>query len=223
MQTHQQHFDKSCQLRDQYWKSVGAVEPDVIAHMINPAFMGGPLWPSVRQAFLTIHRPERTILASDGLSDPYNDMETNEANAPYNGFGMELYVSTEKLTVPVQTTWQFQLVWQAAQLIADKASVINMLNDLTYLTTEFFNVDVPAEWRNDEDRVGAIFGLPDPVMPGEVQLSIELVKIVNVKLLTLRELEYVIKNGQAGRTKLAELFAAQGNATMSTLDRKSVV
>src|SRR5689334_1111843 len=223
MQTYQQHFDTSCQLRDEYWKSIGEVEPDVIAHIIDPAFMGGPLWPSVRQAFLTIHRPERTILASDGLSDPYNDMETNEANAPYNGFGLEVYVSTEKLTVPVQTTWQFQLVWQAAQVIADKGSVINLLNDLTYITTEFYNVDVPAEWQNSENRVGAIIGLPDPVMPGEVSLSIEPVKIVNVKLLTLSELDYVIKNGQEGRMKLVELFNAQGNATMSTLERKSVV
>lgn len=223
MQTYQEHFDKSCELRDKYWKSIGAVEPDVIAHMINPAFMGGPMWPSVRQAFLTIQRPERTILASDGLSDPYDDMETNDANAPYNGFGLEVYVSTEKLTVPVQTTWQFQLLWQAAQVIADKGSVINMLNDLTYITTEFYNVDVPAEWQNAENRVGALIGLPDPVMPGEVALSIEPVKIVNVKLLTLPELEYVLKNGQEGRTKLVELFLAEGNATQSTLDRKSVV
>jgi hypothetical protein len=223
MQSYQEHFDKSCELRDKYWKSIGAVEPDVIAHMINPAFMGGPMWPSVRQAFLTIHRPDSTILASDGLSDPYSDMETNEANAPYNGFGLEVYVSTEKLTVPVQNTWQFQLVWQAAQVVADKGTVINLLNDLTYITTEFYNVDVPAEWRNDEDRVGALIGLPNPVMPGEVALSIEPVKIVNIKLLTLPELEYVLENGQEGRTKLVELFLAEGNATLSTIARKSVI
>jgi hypothetical protein len=99
MQTYQKHFDRSCELRDQYWKSIGEVDPDVMTHVINPAFMGGPMWPSVRQAFLTINSPERIILASDGLSDPYDDMETNEANAAYNGFGLEVYVSTEKLTV----------------------------------------------------------------------------------------------------------------------------
>jgi hypothetical protein len=60
-------------------------------------------------------------------------------------------------------------------------------------------------------------------MPGDVKLSIEPVKIVNVKLLTLPELKYVIKNGQEGRNKLAEMFLAEGNATQSTLDRKSVV
>jgi hypothetical protein len=223
MQTYQEHFDKSCQLRDSYWKSIGEVDPYVMTHIINPAFMGGPTWPSLRQAFLTIHAPERTILASDGLSDPYDDMETNTGNAPYNGFGLEVYVATEKLTVPVNTTWQFQLVYQAAQVIADQGSVINLLNDLTYITTEFYNVDVPAEFRNADSRVGAFIGLPDPIMPGELQLSLEPVKMVNVKLLTLPELDYVINHGAEGRAKLAELFMAQGNPTWSTLERASVV
>jgi hypothetical protein len=44
-----------------------------------------------------------------------------------------------------------------------------------------------------------------------------------VKLLTLPEPEYVIKNGQGGRTELVELFLAGGNATQSSLERKSVI
>lgn len=223
MQSYQEHFDKSCQLRDSYWKSIGEVDPYVMTHAINPAFMGGPVWPSLRQAFLTINTPERTILASDGLSDPYDDMETNEANAPYNGFGLEAYVATEKLTVPVNTTWQFQLVYQAAQVFANQGNVISLINDLTYVTTEFYDVDVPAEFKNAEGRVGVFIGLPDPIIPGEVQLSLETVKMVNIKLLTLPELDYVLNNGEEGRAKLAELFIAQGNATWSTLERASVV
>ncbi|SEP48679.1 hypothetical protein [Niastella yeongjuensis] len=223
MQTHQEHFDKSCELRDSHWKSIGEVDPYVVSHIINPALMGGPMWPAMRQAFMTIHAPERTILASDGLSDPYDDLETNTANAAYNGFGLEVYVATEKLTVPVNTTWQFQLVYQAAQVMADQGNVISLLNDLTYITTEFYDVDVPAEFKNAEGRVGAFIGLPDPIIPGEVQLSLEPVKMVNIKLLTLPELEYVINNGEEGRAKLAGLFIAQGNTTWSTLQRSSVV
>ncbi|MBO9202441.1 MULTISPECIES: hypothetical protein [Niastella] len=220
--TYQEHFDKSCELRDSHWKAIGEVDPYVISHIINPAFMGGPAWPSLRQAFVTINTPERTILASDGLSDPYDDMETNTANAPYNGFGLEVYIATEKLTVPVNTTWQFQLVYQAAQVLADQGNAINLINDLKYITTEFYDVDVP-EFRNADGRVGAFIGLPDPAIPGDVQLSLEPVKMVNVKLLTLPELEYVINNGAEGRAKLAELFIAQGNATWSTLQRASVI
>jgi hypothetical protein len=223
MQSYQEHFDKSCELRDSLWKSIGEVDPDVMTHIINPAFMGGPAWPSLRQAFMTINPPDRTILASDGLSDPYDDMDTNAGNAPYNGFGMEVYVSSEKLNVPVNTTWQFQLLYQAAQLVADQGNMVNLINDLTYITTEFYNVDVPAEFRNADNRVGAIIGLPDPVIPGEVVLSLEPVKLINIKLLTLAELEYVISNGAEGRSRLAGLFIAKGNATSSSLERASVV
>lgn len=223
MQTYQEHFDKSCQLRDDHWKTIGEVDPYVMTHLINPAFTGGPAWPSLRQAYLTIQSPERTVLATDGLSDPYNDMETNPGNAPFNGFGLEIYVSAEKINVPVNTTWQFQLLYQAAHLIADQGSVINLINDLTYISTEFYNVDVPAEFRNADDRVGAFIGLPDPAIAGELQLSLEPVKFVNIKLLTIPELEYVINNGAEGRARLAELFIAQGNPTLSSLTRASVV
>jgi hypothetical protein len=223
MKTHEEHFAKSCELRNNHWKSIGEVDPYVMAHIINPAFMGGPAWPAMRQAFMTIHAPERTILASDGLSDPYGDMETNTANAPYNGFGLEVYVATEKLTVPVDTTWQFQLLYQAALLMADQGNMISVINDLTYMTTEFYEVDVPDAFKNAEGRVGAFIGLPDTIIPGEVQLSLEPVKMVNIKLLTIPELEYVINNGEEGRAKLAELLIAQGNPTWSTLERASVV
>lgn len=84
-------------------------------------------------------------------------------------------------------------------------------------------MDVPAEFKNAEGRVGAFIGLPDSLIPGEVQLSLEPVKMVNIKLLTIPELEYVINNGGEGRAKLAGLFLAQGSPTWSTLTRASVV
>lgn len=223
METYQQHFDLSCELRNKFWQAAGEVDSDVIAHVINPAFMGGPMWPSVRQAFITVRTPERTILASDGLSDPYDNMESVGANAAYNGFGLEVYTVAEVLAVPVQQTWQFQLVYQAAQLMADAGNVVTLLNDMTWITTEFYDVDVPAEFKNAEGRVGAILGLTDDMVPASVKLTLEDVKMVNVKLLTLAELNYVTLNGAEGRNKLAELLMKQENATLSSLSRTSVV
>lgn len=185
--------------------------------------MGGPAWPSLRQAFVTVRLPEHTIIASDGLSDPYDDMESNTTNAAYNGFGMEVYVVAEEITGRVNTTWEFQLAYQAAQLVANHGSVVSLLDEMTYITTEFYNVDVPKEFVNAEGRVGAILGLPDKKLPATVQLTLEPVKMVNVKLLTLAELDYVIAHGEEGRTKLAEMLIQQGNATLSSLKRPSVV
>lgn len=221
--TYQEHFEQSCELRDNFWKSTGELDPDVIAHMINPSFMGGPTWPSLRQAFITVRRPDVTILASDGLSDPYDDMDTNDANAEYNGFGLEVYVESAPIDGPVQHTWQFNLVWQAAQLMAQQGSIISLLEEMTYITTEFYDVAVPEEFRTENGTVGAILGLPNTKFDDKVQLSLENVKMVNVKLLTLAELNYVIANGAAGRMELAEKLIAQGNATLSAIERPSVV
>ena len=87
-------FDTTCNARDKLYSSIGEVEPDVMAHIINPAFMGGPTWPALRQAFSTIHRGENTIVISNGLADPFDDVE--EKNS---GFGIEIYAETKE---PIQ-------------------------------------------------------------------------------------------------------------------------
>lgn len=223
MHTYEEHFENSCKLRNEFWESIGQLDPDVIAHLINPSFMGGPTWPSLRQAFATIRMPEHTIIASDGLSDPYDDMESNTSNAEYNGFGLEVYVLADKIEGLVNTTWEFQLIYQAAQLIANHGSIVSLLEEMTYLTTEFYDVDVPQEFKNAEGRVGAILGLPDSRIPETVELTLEDVRMVNVKLLLPSELEYVVKHGEEGRAQLAELLIKQGNAALSTLNRAPVI
>jgi hypothetical protein len=216
MKTYQEHFDESCELRNEFWQSVGEQDADVIAPIINPAFTGGPSWPSFRQAFTTIRTPDRTIIASDGLSDPYEEGDTD-----YNGLGMEVYVEAEHIEGSVQHTWQFQLAYQAAQLIAEQGNLVNLLEEMTYISTEFYNVDVP--YRTERNTVGAILGLEHATIPDEVTLSLEDVRIVNVKLLTLAELDYIIKNGAEGREQLVKLLKEQGNPTLSSLDRPSVI
>jgi hypothetical protein len=224
--TYQEHFDKSCALRDQFWNAIGTVDADVLAPLISPSLMGGPSWPSLRQAYKTIRRPDVTIIASDGLSDPYDNLDENQATAVYNslnGLGLEVYVETTPITGSVQGTWQFDLAYQAAQLMAGQGNVISLLEEMTWITSEFFNVSVPPEFLTANNTVGIILGLPNAKFNDTVQLSAEPVKMVNVKLLTLAELNYVIENGEEGRNKLAELLIAQGNATLSTLERSSVI
>src|ERR1700754_2169102 len=71
--------------RKAMWSAVGEVDDYVVSHAINPAFMGGPRWPALRQAFLKVTLPNGLVLmASDGLSDPYDDEES-----PNTGLGVE--------------------------------------------------------------------------------------------------------------------------------------
>lgn len=72
---YEEHFDQSVELKNAFWNKIGTIESDVLTHIINPAFMGGPAWPSLRQAFMKIDTSEGTIIASDGLSDPYSDYD----------------------------------------------------------------------------------------------------------------------------------------------------
>ena len=218
----EKHFQQSCELRDAYWMKLGTPDSDVLSHLINPAFMGGPRWPSMRQAFKTVRRDTSTIIASDGLSDPFDEPGTEE-EASYNGFGLEMYIETPENIESVKDSWQFDLVYQISQFAAQNGNLQPMLRQMKVLTSELYDVRVPAEWKNEEERVGIIIGLTSKTNPTTAQLSLEEIDIVNVKLLTLKELEFVLENGAEGRNKLAELLMNEENPTYSSLDRISVI
>lgn len=77
-------LDKSCKTRQQCWESLGSLEPLVLSHLINPALSGSPKWPALRQAFRVIKRPNgNTMLVSDGLSDPFDDVTLGELFLAY--------------------------------------------------------------------------------------------------------------------------------------------
>ena len=61
----------ACAARDACYASLGAMDADVLAPLLNPAFMGGPRWPSLRQGWRVIRRADTIIIASNGLSDPF--------------------------------------------------------------------------------------------------------------------------------------------------------
>ncbi|MDJ1471828.1 suppressor of fused domain protein [Cytophagaceae bacterium DM2B3-1] len=214
------------ELRNAYWQQIGELAPDVISHLINPAFMGGPAWPALRQAFAKITTPTTMILASDGLSDPYSDVDTNPENAGYNGLGLEMYVETPEILPTydlIMESWQFDVLYQVSQLAAQNGNLLGLLNKYQFLTTEIYANKVPDAFRNSAGRVGVILGLPSDSRSNTMQGNLEEIRLVNTKLLTLDELEFVLEKKEKGRMELAELLIQQGNATLSDLTRKSVV
>lgn len=140
-----QHFEKSAELRAGYWNSIGALNDDVISHLINPSFLGGPTWPSMRQAFITIDTSAGTILASDGLSDPYSDFDTNEANQAYNGIGCEFYIESAGNLGSfdeVRDSWEFSVLYQVAQLAAGNPNIASIIDEYKYVSTELYDCSV---------------------------------------------------------------------------------
>ncbi|MEM9723633.1 MAG: hypothetical protein AAGA10_30505 [Bacteroidota bacterium] len=220
------HFEESIKRRDAFWEGIGAVHPDVLSHAVNPAFMGGPKWPSLRQAFKKIDTNEITIIASDGLSDPYSTFDSNPEVKGFNGLGCEFYLECdEKLTDigALSPTWQFNVLYQAAQFAAGNPNVLGMIQQHTWVSLELYDCKVPPEFVSPEERSGILIGLESAIVPKEVELSLEKIRLVNVKLLTLSELSYLQQNGNKGRQEVAQKILAQAKASRSFLSREPVV
>ena len=151
-------------------------------------------------------------------------METNQENAKYNGFGLEVYIETNEEILPTNAKekWQFHMIFQMAMQVAHFGNIINQIQKHKYMTTELYDVPLSDEWRNQEERVGIIMGLESKLVPPTCELSLEPVAMVNLKLLTLNELNFVIEKGGEGRLELAETFSNSENGSLSSLDRTSL-
>ena len=113
---------------------------------------------------------------------------------------------------------------QMAMNIAHAGDYINGMRKYSHMTTELYDVPLPDKtWITDMSRVGVILGTPSENIPAELQLSLEPVLMVNVKLMTLKELALAIEEGGAGRAKIIDHYSAVGKATVSDLNRHSVI
>jgi len=87
-------LEKSSRAREAVWQQLGSLEPLVLSHLVSPTLSGGPKWPALRQAFRLVRRPNgNVILASDGLSDPFDDITLGT-------YRSRLQQSSHKATLP---------------------------------------------------------------------------------------------------------------------------
>lgn len=213
-------LDRTYKGRDSFWSSWGDVDPDVLAPAINPAFRGLPAWPNLRQAYQTVRRGSLTLVATDGLSDPFDD----PGRSRDQGFGLEFFALT-KDAVP-QKSWLLALVTQAAMNAADHGGFRQIIDKNGLVSMQLYDVPVPDEWGNQDGSVGVLLNQQDPAtagVPRSMKLPLGEVLAVNVKLLRPAELALATQKGAAGRLELSRLFQASGEAQRSGLTRRSVV
>lgn len=205
--------------RDRFVGSLGTVHPDVLAPLMNPAFMGGPMWPDLRQAWRVIHRGNNTVIMSDGLSDPFSDEP-----APNVGFGLEVLAETsDPVAEPVPASWLFDLVYQVSQQCAAHGGVRDLIDELGLLSLELPSSDPLRELETVNGTVGVLLGVELPEISMMFALPAGSVRLVSAKLLWPSELEYARSQGDAGRRELADRFAADGTYHRSSLFRTPVV
>ena len=61
--TRENASEATFELLTKTWGRWGAVDSDVLTHLVNPAFMGGPKWPALRQAYRVVRRPDAILVA----------------------------------------------------------------------------------------------------------------------------------------------------------------
>lgn len=207
------------QAREAYLRQMGAVDELLLAPLMNPAFMGGPVWPSLRQSWRTVRNGRRTIIVSDGLSDPF-DSETE----PSVGFGIEVLGETaDPLPDQLQGSWLFAVVYAVSQQSAAHGGFRGLIDELGVLSME---IRAPAELQplaNSDGNLGLFLGLRSPKLPLEWELPAGLVKVVTVKVLQPTELAYAVDQDSEGRVRLREMFSADGTYHLSSLSRPPVV
>ncbi|WP_426201449.1 suppressor of fused domain protein [Pseudomonas sp. TWP3-1] len=222
---------------DRHWRSVGAVEQDVLSYMISPSFSGGPDWPSTRQAYRVVRRGDSIILATEGLSDPFDGTDDMS-----NGFEMELFIETADIPEhakgavgdvdPFKRSWAFELLETLAKTVANAGGITHSLDQHGVLSVDVpgfsqsHHIDgqVPALFVTDDDCVGVLLGGPQPDFPTRLDdMPLSPVRLVPVVLITAAELAYVRSGGRAAREDLVSRLNAAGIGYVSSLQRASVV
>jgi hypothetical protein len=205
--------------RDKFVSGLGVVDPDVLAPLINPTFMGGPTWPDLRQAWRVVRRGANTIVISDGLSDPFSDEPE-----PNTGFGLEVLAeTTDPMPERLQASWLFDLAYQVSQQCAGHGGVRELIDKLGLLSLELPMSEVLQLVATSNNRAGVLLGLAPPGTDTEFDLPGGSVRVVTAKLLWPSELDYAASEGKAGREDLAKRFAADGTHHRSSMSRKAVV
>ncbi|MCD9031289.1 hypothetical protein LDO32_06050 [Luteimonas sp. Y-2-2-4F] len=226
-------FEASAARRDACWAAVGSVAPDVLSHLISPSLMGGPAWPTTRQAYRVVRRSGRILIATDGLSDPFDGVE-----GMGNGFETELFIETADLAdaedggiAALAHTWAFEILKTVAATVAEAGGISGQLEDYGVLSMELPGVSggtaamqaLPPAFVSDDDCVGLLIGLPADGIPSVIaDMPLSPVRVAAVTLLRADELAAIRDGGAAERRRVADRLASMPGGHLSAFDRASV-
>ncbi len=222
--------------RDAFWATIGTVETDMLGHLISPSLLGGPVWPTMRQAYRVIRRDGTTLIATDGMSDPFDD------GGDVNGFECELFIETADLSPevagsvgvidPVRNSWAFELLSHVAGMIAEAGGARAQFDRYGALSMEVPGVSqsgaikaaLPDRFVTADDALGLLIGGPAPDFPDRIgDMPLSPVRLLPLVILTAAELGEVRAGDSSTRDALVNRLAATPTAHRSSLTRASVV
>ena len=215
----------ACAARDAVYASLGAIDGDVLAPLLNPAFAGGPRWPSLRQAWRVIRRADTVIIASDGLSDPFED--DDDVFVP-RGHLLEVCIEAPLTAFdgdPVQASWLFDVIEQVSQNVAGHGSIDLLLQRHGSVSMVLDVQDAPAGLEDDKEQVGVLLHQGAGSIPASFDTPYGEVLLLTITVLQPAELAHISEaedKAQSRRVLLAAL-AASPTAHLSVARRPAVI
>jgi hypothetical protein len=203
-------------MRDNYWSTIGKLDDDVIAPIINPGLVGLPMWPNLRQSIRLIHLSDgKSLLTTDGLSDPFN--EQHHYRSGKQGFELEFYIITDEKLTPetASRSWQMSILYQLGLQCAHAGNFREIIDKHKYVSIELFDTHVPDKYKTDE-KAGIILGLESKIVKHSIDLPKGNVRLISAVLLTHEETLDCAK-GEEYRTKVASRILSDRKEAISLL------
>lgn len=215
----------ACAARDAFYATLGTVDADVLAPLVNPAFMGGPRWPSLRQAWRVIRRAESILIASDGLSDPFED--DDDVFVP-RGHLLEVCIEAPLAAFdgnPVQQSWLFDAIYQVSQNVADHGSIDLLVQRHGSVSMVLDVRDAPAGLEDGDEQVGVLLSQGTATIPPSFATPYGEVMLLTVTVLQPAELAHIgaADDKAQSRRDLAAALAASPTGHWSVAQRPAVI
>lgn len=197
-------YQKTYDALQAYWEKVGTVDPGAITYIVNPMFLGSAPWPGGRQAFKIIRTTESLIIASDGLSDPFEE----DKNEHRNGFEMEVFIEVNRqqdMTFDdIKSSAAFALIEKTARQVAEWGGIANLLDQINVASAEITvsSETIPAKFFTPDGGVGVLFGLAARDRPKIIaDTPLSPVRMVPVTVLLPSEVQEVAQS-EAARDRI---------------------
>ncbi|PIF08050.1 hypothetical protein [Janthinobacterium sp. 13] len=215
----------ACAGRDAFYATLGTVDADVLAPLVNPAFMGGPRWPSLRQAWRVIRRAESIILASDGLSDPFED--DDDVFVP-RGHLLEVCIEAPLSAFDgqeVAQSWLFDVIYQVSQNVADHGSIDLLVQRHGSVSMVLDVQDAPEGLEDENEQVGVLLAQGVATIPPSFDTPYGEVMLLTATVLQPAELAHIgnAADKAQSRRDLAAALAASPTGHASVAGRPAVI
>ena len=211
--------DATLLARDVYWAQYGASDEAFLTYDDQPQANGAPAWPTSNHKFRIVRTESSLIVASEGLSDPFDCFQ---GPADQNGYGQEVFIEVPGLQAAmpelIRNSWVFRAVEYAAQLIAHNGGIAELLDQHGVMSLDVAASCAPRDWivSGVAEPAGALLDVPMPRGRNVIaDMPLSPVRVVPLTLIFPEELEDCVVGGPKERAALVNdlLTTGQGHKT----------